>query len=144
MTAQTKKDQYRHKDVSIIEAAKIHKVTRQAIYVAIKQKKLKATKGPTRWTINLDDLEDYKKHKYSRTKSLYNGTLIFDNKKGFYSIKQVANMLSVPVQKIYYVTRRGMMKASRKGAAWVIHIDDVNKFKKEYMNKKDSMPKEVS
>ena len=46
-------------------------MTRQAIYVAIKQKKLKATKYATRWIIRLEDLEEYKKNKYSRTKSTF-------------------------------------------------------------------------
>ncbi|MBX9743712.1 MAG: helix-turn-helix domain-containing protein, partial [Chlamydiales bacterium] len=46
------------KVVSITEAARINNVTRQAIYVAIKQKKLRATKSATRWTIHLDDLEE--------------------------------------------------------------------------------------
>src|SRR5271170_4293348 len=105
------------KVVSITEAARINNVTRQAIYVAIKQKKLKATKDATRWTINLDDLEEYRTNKYSRTKSIYNGELLFDQKKGFYSVNQAAKMLGVPAQKIYYATRVGLLKAIRKGAA---------------------------
>ena len=51
------------KVVSITEAAKINNVTRQAIYVAIKQKKLKASKDATRWTIDLEDLENYRTSK---------------------------------------------------------------------------------
>ena len=51
--------------VSITEAARLNNVTRQAIYVAIKQRKLRATKDATRWTIDLEDLEEYKKNKYS-------------------------------------------------------------------------------
>ncbi len=123
------------KVVSITEAAKINNVTRQAIYVAIKQNKLKATKGPTRWTIHVDDLEAYRKQKYSRAKSMFNGELVFDNSKGYYSVNQVAAMLSVPVQKIYYATREGMLKATRKGAAWVIHIDDLKEYRDNYINK---------
>jgi len=46
--------------ISITEAAKLNNVTRQAIYVAIKLNKLKACKG-TRWMIDLDDLEDYRR-----------------------------------------------------------------------------------
>ena len=61
------------KVVSITEAAKINNVTRQAIYVAIKQKKLKAYKDATRWTIDLEDLENYRRTKYSPTKSMFNG-----------------------------------------------------------------------
>ena len=124
------------KVVSITEAARINNVTRQAIYVAIKQKKLKAMKDATRWTIHLDDLEEYRKNKYSRTKSLFNGELLFDNKSGFYSINQVANMLNVPAQKIYYATRVGLMKAQRKGAAWVIHTDDVKLYRETYLDQK--------
>jgi excisionase family DNA binding protein len=128
------------KVVSITEAARINNVTRQAIYVAIKQKKLKASKGATRWTINLDDLEEYRKQKYSRTKSRFNGELIFDNHKGRFSVNQVAKYLSVPVQKIYYALREGMLKGSRKGAAWVIHVDDVHEYKENYLEKKQGRP----
>ncbi len=121
--------------VSITEAAKINNVTRQAIYVAIKQNKLKATKHTTRWTIDLEDLEEYRRQKYSRTKSTYEGELLFDNSKGFYSINQAAKLLGVPAQKIYYATRVGLLKASRKGAAWVVHVDDIKSYKENYLKK---------
>lgn len=124
------------KVVSITEAARINNVTRQAIYVAIKQKKLKATKDSTRWTIHLDDLDEYRKNKYSRTKSVYEGELLFDSHKGFYSVGQAAKMLKVPAQKIYYATRVGLLKAHRKGAAWVIHIDDIMGYQENYLNRK--------
>ena len=126
------------KVVSITEAAKINNVTRQAIYVAIKQKKLKASKDSTRWTIDLKDLEEYRTHKYSRAKSMYNGELLFDNLKGYYSVNQVAKMLKVPAQKIYYATRVGLMKAIRKGAAWVIHANDVKSYQENYLSKRET------
>jgi excisionase family DNA binding protein len=124
------------KVVSITEAARINNVTRQAIYVAIKQKKLKATKDATRWTIHLDDLDEYRKNKYSRTKSMFDGELLFDNRKGFYSVNQAAKVLGVPAQKIYYATRVGLLKAHRKGAAWVIHVDDIKLYQDSYINSK--------
>ena len=124
------------KVVSITEAARINGVTRQAIYVAIKQNKLKASKDSTRWTIDLDDLEEYRRNKYSRAKSTFDGELLFDNNKGFYSVNQVAKMLGVPAQKIYYATRIGMLEASRKGAAWVIHVDDVKEYQEKYLSRR--------
>lgn len=124
------------KVVSITEAARINNVTRQAIYVAIKQKKLKATKDSTRWTIHLDDLEEYRNNKYSRTKSMFDGELLFDNRKGFYSVNQAAKLLGVPAQKIYYATRVGLLKAHRKGAAWVIHTDDIKGYQDNYLNRR--------
>jgi excisionase family DNA binding protein len=123
------------KVVSISEAARINNVTRQAIYVAIKQKKLKASKSATRWTIHLDDLEEYRTNKYSRTKSMFDGQLLFDHKKGYYSIGQTARLLNVPAQKIYYATRVGLLKAHRKGAAWVIHTEDIKGYQENYLNR---------
>lgn len=122
--------------VSITQAAKLNKVTRQAIYVAIKLNKLKASKDTSRWTIHLDDLENYKQQKYSRTKSMFGGELLFDNAKGYHSINQVASMLKVPAQKIYYATRVGLLKAHRKGAAWVIHADDVKEYAEKHIDGK--------
>ncbi len=122
--------------VSITEAAKLNNVTRQAIYVAIKLNKLKATKKTTRWTISLEDLEEYRLQKYSRSKSVFDGELLFDNDKGYYSINQVAKILDVPAQKIYYATRIGLLKAHRKGAAWVIHTEDLKNYQGEHLDKK--------
>lgn len=125
-----------NKLVTITEAAKLNKVTRQAIYVAIKLNKLKARKEAARWAIHLDDLAEYRKHKYSRARSTFNGELVFDGAKGFYSVNQVAKMLNVPSQKIYYATRSGKLKAIRKGAAWVVQISDMNEYKEKFLQKK--------
>lgn len=130
-----------NKLVSITEAAKINKVTRQAIYVAIKLNKLKARKETTRWTIHLDDLEAYRKQKYSRSKSTFNGELLFDNAKGYFSVNQVADMLKVPNQKIYYATRVGHLKAHRRGAAWVVYVEDLKQYQESYLKKKNGKRK---
>lgn len=141
MSNMKQKEQPEDKLVSITEAAKLNKVTRQAIYVAIKLNKLKARKETTRWTIHLDDLEAYRNQKYSRAKSMYNGELLFDNNQGYYSVNQVADMLKVPNQKIYYATRVGHLKALRKGAAWVIQTEDVRLYQENYLKKKSSKRK---
>lgn len=122
--------------VSITEAAKINNVTRQAIYVAIKLKKLKAKKESTRWTIDLADLEEYRRQKYSREKSMYDGELLFDKNKGLYSVRQTAEYLNVPEQKIYYGLRAGHLQGIQKGAAWVIHLDDIHNYRDKYLSKK--------
>jgi len=125
------------KVVSITEAARINNVTRQAIYVAIKQGKLKACKDTSRWMIHLEDLEEYRKNKYSRTKSMFDGELLVDNDKGYFSVNQTAKILGVPAQKIYYATRVGQLKASRKGSAWVIHTEDIKEYRANYLSKSD-------
>jgi excisionase family DNA binding protein len=122
--------------VTITEAAMKHNVTRQAIYVAIKQRKLKAYRRTSRWMISLDDLNNYRGSRYSRSKSVHNGELIFDQDKGYYSVNQVASMLNVPRQKIYYALRSGFIKAVQKGSAWVIHKDEVENYRSTYLDKK--------
>ena len=143
-----KKDQplqnvHSHNTVRIAEAAEINGVTRQAIYVAIKQKKLKASKGGTRWEIGLKDLEEYRKQKYSKDKSLFNGELLFDKSKGLHSVKEVAKILNLSIQHIYYSIRVGLMKATQKSAAWVIHVDDIKSYQEKYLNTKHQMSRAV-
>ena len=126
----------RKKVVTITEAAKLRNVTRQAIYIAIKDKKLKAMKDSDKWLVETKDLKSYEKTRYSREKSFYNGELLFDNSNGIYSINQIAQMLKVPPQKIYYAARTGMIKASRRGSAYVIHFDDAKIYSDQYLRKK--------
>lgn len=135
MSENNKNETSDKKIISITEAAKRNNVTRQAIYVAIKQNKLRATKETTRWTISVADLQEYQNQKYSRTKSVFDGELLFDNDKGYFSVNQVAEMLSVPTQKIYYATRIGQLKAHRKGAAWVIHTNDIKEYQEKHIAK---------
>ena len=125
-----------HGLVSITEAARIHNVTRQAIYVAIKSNKLRARKDTRKWMIDLDDLREYKRLKYSRTRSMFDGELLFDNQQGYFSVNQVARLLSVPAQKIYYAARSGYLKATRKGAAWVIHENDLKCYREQHIASK--------
>ena len=134
MVSQSQKTE--KKVLSITEAAELSNVTRQAIYVAIKLKKLRANKENTRWTIHMDDLDDYRHHRYSRTRSIFQGELLFDNYKGYFSINQTADMLGVPAQKIYYATRAGHIKGTRKGAAWVIQDGEIKRYREQYLNKK--------
>lgn len=143
MAVMSEVDSPERKVVSITEAAKINNVTRQAIYVAIKQNKLKATKK-SRWEIELKDLEEYRRNKYSRTKSMYQGELLFDNQQGYYSVKQVSKMLEIPSQKVYYALRTGMLKSSRKGAAWVIHLNDVNHYRDTYIDRRATRVQQAS
>ena len=126
-------------NLTITEAAKKQSVTRQTVYVAVKTGRLKASK-PTpetrKWTITLADLEEYTKNEYSRAKSKYNGELTFNRSKGEYSVRQAAEILGMPAQKVYYATRIGILKASRKGAAWVIHIEDIQEFRERYFSRR--------
>ena len=124
-------------NLSITEAAKILGVTRQGAYVAMRNGRILATKCPNtkKWLITTKDVEAYKQSKYSRDLSRYNGELIFDKSKGLYSVQETAQMLDIPAQKIYYALRLDYLKSHRRGAAWVVHIDDIRSYGERYLTK---------
>lgn len=123
------------KKLTIQEAAQMNNVTCQAIYVAIKQKKLRAEKVKKKWLVILKDLLEYIDKKYSRENYCYQGERLFDKEKGFYSIHQTASMLNVPAQKIYYATRIKQLPSERKGVAWVIKFENIEKYREMYIKK---------
>jgi len=53
-------------------------------------------------------------------------------------------MLNVPAQKVYYATRIGHLKAQRKGAAWVIHEDEIKGYKESYLDRRTTVGQIVS
>lgn len=121
--------------VTVSEAARIKKVTRQAIYLAIRLKKLKAYKYGDTWKVFRMDLKEYDKQRYSRITSTHNGELIFDDSQGLISIDKAAEMLGIPRQKVYYAARTGKLKAQRKKSAWVIAVEDLFRYENEFLKK---------
>ena len=127
------------KIVSIAEAAEILGVTKQAAYVAIKNGRIPATKctDTKKWVITVDDVEAYKQSKYSRALSRHNGEIIFNKSKGLYSVREAAQILDVPTQKLYYAVRLGYLKSHKGGASWVVHIDDIRAYEASYLTRKE-------
>ena len=110
------------------EVKKIMHVTYQAVIMALKSQKLKGIKKNGKWYINSKDVEEYKKNKYVREKSVRNGELVFDPDKNEYSTFQAACLLKCKIQRIYYLLRLGRLKGSRKGSTWVITENNVNDY----------------
>ena len=115
---------------SLKEAASYAHVTRQAIYIAIRKKRLIAVKPKGQWVVSKSDLDDYRLSKYNRDLKKDEDGYIFDIEKGYFSVPQVCKVISAsigrpyPIQHIYYLLRRGKLKALRRGVSWVIHRDD--------------------
>lgn len=114
--------------LTISQAAKANGVTRQAIYFAIKMKRLNAKQENEIWLISERDLKEYSKTKYTRSKSRKNGELIFDKSKGFYSIYEAAKFLNKNTNHIYYLVRVGKLKTHRQGTAIVIKDTELYKY----------------
>jgi hypothetical protein len=115
---------------SLTEAAKYAHVCRQAIFLAIKKKKLKAVqkkfKGQMQWVILKQDLDEYRADKYNRDKCKIEGELIIDLDQDRWSVAHAAKTLSsmlrrpYPAAHLYYLLRLGELRASKKGGRWVI------------------------
>lgn len=116
--------------ITVSQAAKKNNLTRQAIFFAIKSKRLKAKKENDIWIIKESDLEEYFNKKYSRSKQF-----IIDTSKGFYSISETAHFLGKKTNHIYYLVRMGRLKSHRQGAAILIEKEELHKFA-EFYNKK--------
>lgn len=116
--------------MSLPEAAKYAHVTRQAIYLAMRNRGLRGTKIGKQWYVTKTDLDEYRGNKYNRDLRKQDGEYVFDMDKGYFSVSQVCRVMSATLgkpysmQHIYYLLRTGQMRSFRKGAAWVIPKDD--------------------
>ncbi len=109
------------------EAARKYHVTNQAIYVAIRKKKLKAYKDKDRWYINVSDLDDYQAYKYSRERSIYNGESLYKAEEKEISVRQCAKLFGVNEQHIYYLVRTHKISYVKRGSAVILKYDECMK-----------------
>lgn len=115
------------------ECSEYGHVMRQAIFVAIKKGRLKATKVRGRWVIRRGDYDAYRADKYNRDIAKIGDEYVFDAEKGHFSLRQIAKVFSVTigvpysVQRLYYLVRTGQLPAFRKGVSWVVLKEDAIK-----------------
>ena len=114
--------------MTVKEVANRLSLSPAGIKKAIHDKRLNASKQGGRWVIQIDHLEYYRKNRWNRNRSLYRGVPLFDKSKGEYSAEEVAELLDCPVQHVYYACREKKLKTERKGATWVINIQDVKEY----------------
>lgn len=126
--------------LTLAQASKYLDITRGGVWMAIKAKRLKAVKnqGPKgfRWEMTIEDLEEYKKSRFSRDHSFYEGSPLFDKEKGEISIAKASQILVCPMQKLYYACRRNKVKHTKKNCHWVININDLPEYR-DYLSKKN-------
>jgi excisionase family DNA binding protein len=116
---------------SLSEAAEYAKIGRQAIYMAIKKKRLNAVKHGQRWGISKEDLDKYRLSKYDRENRRINDQPIFDVDNGIWSVQHTAKFLTaalgrkVELQEVYYKIYSGKIKCTRVGATYLLNRKDV-------------------
>ncbi len=116
---------------SIKELSEFLGVSRQAIHVAIRKKKLYATKKGKAWTISCVDADFYRHNRFNHElRRMKNGHMLFDQSKNFYSIRQAAKFTGIPIGAIYYGLSKELYPYRRYGSTYILHIES----KKEFIN----------
>lgn len=119
--------------LSLSEAAKYMKVTRQAVYVAIRKKSLKGFKKNDRWYVLKSDIEGYRVNKYNPKFKKVEGEYIYSLEEGLLTVEQaskaIGKMLGCPYnsQHLYYLIRKGILRAYKRSYSWVIKHEDLAK-----------------
>ena len=80
-------------------------------------------------------MAQYRLTLHSRKRSMHEGELIFDEKKGLYSAQQAAKLLGVDVQIVYKAIKEKRIKYIRKGYFYVLHIDDIKEYGEKNKNR---------
>jgi hypothetical protein len=118
-------------DMTLTQAAEYMGLTRQAVYIAIKTKKMTGYKKDGMWFVSQKEINGYMGRRYNRTYSTWkNGKPKFDKDKGELCTREVSERLKIPMQKAYYMIRTGRLRSLRKGASYVVLIKDLEEAKK--------------
>lgn len=135
-------------EMTLTEAAEYFGVTRQAIYQAIKVKKIHGYKTKSnRWRIPQSEVEAYIVRRYNREYAMFEGKPLFNKELGEIGVSQAARKFNVRSQKIYYWLRGGYLPYQRRGAAYILLESDLKECMRLFRNnakKVRSTPKSSS
>lgn len=117
------------------DIADLECITRQAVIMAIKSGRLRAVQEGRFWKVANKDYREYFDNLYSRTLSSFQGKRVYNKKQGVISVKDAAELLDVPEQKIYYAIRSGKLLGERVGPGYVIQAQFLRAYSKHFLKK---------
>lgn len=127
--------------INMKEAAEIAHVTKQAIYMAIRKKRIKAWMEKGQWITTSSELQAYRESKHTPENRLHEGKQIFDIEEGKFSVSQAATLIShylktpYPRNKLYYLIKIGELPASRIGSSYIVTREAILKLIKDEYGK---------
>ena len=123
----------KNKELTITEAAKQLNITRQAIYMAIKGGKLKASTDLKQYLIDKQDLEEYKATKYDRQARLkINGKPLG---KDWLTMTSAERLTGIPRANLYYATYNGLIKHEKIGSNYIYKQKDLEQYAVKFWEK---------
>jgi excisionase family DNA binding protein len=120
--------------ITVKEAAQLLGIQIAAVQFAIRKGRLHRIMDVNGYNVKLDydEVAKYADSRYSRSESRFNGSLLFDKERGFYSVKECAKILCVTKQRLYLIIRQGRIKTERKGFQLVITLEAIRAYKEKY------------
>ena len=115
---------------TLANAGKFLKISRFAVWNAVKNNRIKGVKLGGQWAFTRKQLDAYKQSKYDRKYSKIGDEVLYDKDKGEYSINEAAKLLGCPEQHVYYACRSNKIRSSKKRFAWIINENDIIEYRK--------------
>jgi predicted DNA-binding protein YlxM (UPF0122 family) len=125
--------------MSIAEAAKIRNVTRQAIYLAIKEGRVRVYQYGKYKKISMSDILNFEKNQH-KFKKMFEGEEIFSDVKGLISVPKASELTGLSKNLIYYYLRIGSLKGQKCNGTWRLTVRDLMEFKERHCNPRFDPP----
>jgi len=114
--------------LSISQASKRYKVSRQAIFLCIQKGRLKASVIDKKWRFTVNAWNEYIDSKYHRRFSVRDGKKMYDIDEGILSPSMISERFGIHKQKVYYLVRKGIIPSERIGSAYIIQEQNFLKY----------------
>lgn len=101
---------------TINELAEKIGLSNQAVYMAVKNRRVKALKERGKYFIDYADWLTYEEGRWSRKAHYKNGEI---------SPKQAADILNVSLQRVYYLLRKERISSTRKGGMIFLRRENI-------------------
>lgn len=119
-------DQFHKKYISVIDASKKYKMTPQAFYTALNEKKISSMDAFGKKWLLKKDVDAYSRHSHEHMTD-DTGKRIFRN--GYISIKKMSEILGCSTNKIYYSAYKGYIQIKRHKSTILVHKNEMKKLK---------------
>ena len=117
---------------SLSQTAEVEGLTRQGVYKAIKDGRLKACKINNKWFIDESDLIQYRKERYTKVHSKFNGEPLYQPEIGLIGVHHVCEMLGLKRQQVYYLVRCHRLSTIQRGKTLIFFKDNVMAYLNEH------------
>lgn len=126
--------------LSVTQASHFLNICYQAVYRAIKKKKIDAKKISGSWFTTESALKDYFLHRFQRSRTRKSdGELVYSPDRGTYSPSQLAKIFNVKVSRVYYCIRSNKLKSHRHKQAYVIEVEDLEALRPMFYEETNNM-----